>query len=38
MEWANKAGIDMKMSESTFKDKKEFHNILREKHGIPLKR
>jgi hypothetical protein len=32
--WAKRAGMDMKASESTFEDKKEYHELLRAKHGM----
>jgi hypothetical protein len=35
--WAHKAGMKMNVSDSTFKDKKEFHELLRAKHGIKNK-
>lgn len=38
LDWAHKAGIELRASESTYEDKKAYHQILRKKLGIPLKR
>lgn len=37
MEWAEKAGVRLKESASGYKDKKEFHALLRRKHGLSPK-
>ena len=37
LEWAGKAGLKLKQSDSGYKDKKEFHTILRRKHGLEVK-
>jgi hypothetical protein len=38
LDWAKRAGIELRESESTYEDKKDYHQLLRKKLGIPLKR
>ena len=37
LEWFRRAGGELRASESTFEDKKEYHELLREKHGMETK-
>ena len=36
-DWAAKAGMEMQLADSDYRDKVDFHKLLRAKHGLPPK-
>jgi hypothetical protein len=35
-DWAIKAGLDLELSDSGFQDKREYHTILKRRHGLAV--